>query len=922
MTIATLRTRPIWTSNLRERMSLDGIWNFKLEGRGGWRKTIVPNPWQAEFPDLREQCGVAFYERDIALPESWLNRNIVIHFGAVSYLAEVFFNGQAIGVNEGGYLPFEFLLPQELLTGKNRLQVKVTLPDGDDRTYPEFPFAEIPHGKQSWYGPLGGIWQSVYIEARDARCVASCRVRADLGSGEVALKVDLSGRVSALLYAEISTADGSIVATAEGIASGGSSALTAVVPNVQPWSPESPHLYRVTLRLEINSDAVDTVIETFGFRSFESRDGHFFLNGEPFYMRGALDQDYYPDGICTPPSMEFLDDQLRKAKALGLNTLRCHIKAPDPRYYEAADRLGMLIWTEIPNVETFSERSSRRLRETLEGILARDGNHPSIVVWTIINEDWGMRLREVGLHRQWLAETFDWLKQADPTRLVVDNSPCAPNYHIKTDINDYHYYRSIPERRSEWDQITKEFAGGADWTFSPHGDAVRSGDEPLVISEFGVWGLPHLKALRATDGTDPWWFSGGHLWSDGAAGLLGVEQRFSALRLERVFGSFDAFIEATQWYQFENLKYEIESMRAHQSIAGYVVTEFTDVHWEANGLMDMARNFRIFHKRFAEINADIVILPGLQRWAYWAGEEIALTPNIAAGGKSVPAGSVLEWSMLDKGGHVSVPAIAPLRVEPSAVLKVTIPPLDKAAMVDVHFRLLGPNGSVLAVNRAHIAVHPQNVPKTATVSSNDPGLAERLAALGYAIAAEKDADVFVTRELDAGRVEAIRLGQRVLLLAESGNGSLRHGPPPREQPHVPIVDDIPGIPSQPYFSFPGYGLSNRDGTVWRGDWVTNFSWLRRSGPFADLPGGPLLDLTFDRVVPRAVITGFRPWEFDGRVHGAIVVGWVQKPVATIIEKTLGPGKMVATTFRLTEDAPGCDPTATVLFDCLLRLAVH
>ena len=192
-------------------------------------------------------------------------------------------------------------------------------------------------------------------------------------------------------------------------------------------------------------------------------------------MRAALDQDYYSEGICTPPSLEFLEDQLLKAKALGLNLLRCHIKVPDPRYYDVADRLGMLIWTEIPNVAVFTEASARRMRDTMQGILARDGNHPCIVIWTIINEDWGMRGCEDPAHRAWLAETYDWLKALDPTRLVVDNSPCHGNFHVKTDINDFYYYRSVPERRAEWDALTAEFAAGADWAWSPYGGAQSGG---------------------------------------------------------------------------------------------------------------------------------------------------------------------------------------------------------------------------------------------------------------------------------------------------------------------------------------------------------------------------------------------------------------------------------------------------------------
>ena len=129
----------------------------------------------------------------------------------------------------------------------------------------------------------------------------------------------------------------------------------------------------------------------------------------------------------------------------------------------------------------------------MQGIVERDGNHPSIIIWTIINEDWGTRVIEDAGHRKWLADTYDWLKALDPSRLVVDNSPCHTNFHVKTDINDYHYYRSVPERRAEWDKLTEEFAGGADWTIQPARRCASAGDEPLVVSEFGVWGLPDPK---------------------------------------------------------------------------------------------------------------------------------------------------------------------------------------------------------------------------------------------------------------------------------------------------------------------------------------------------------------------------------------------------------------------------------------------
>jgi beta-galactosidase/beta-glucuronidase len=193
---------------------------------------------------------------------------------------------------------------------------------------------------------------------------------------------------------EIIGPDGAALRTETIPADGASVRHSLALTDVQPWSPDEPRLYTIKTILLADGREVDRRDETFGFRSFEAKDGYLHLNGAPLYLRGALDQDYYPDGFGAPPSVEMLEDQFRKAKAMGLNCLRCHIKVPDPRYYEVADRLGMLIWTEIPNIETFSPASAARLRTTMEGILERDRNHPSIVIWTLINEDWGTRLRE------------------------------------------------------------------------------------------------------------------------------------------------------------------------------------------------------------------------------------------------------------------------------------------------------------------------------------------------------------------------------------------------------------------------------------------------------------------------------------------------------------------------------------------------
>src|SRR5688500_7272139 len=178
----------------RRSLSLDGVWRFRHED-GPWRDAHVPGPWQAEFSDLVDTGGRAVYKRSFALPEGWASQELALQFGAVSYFCEVLLNGQVVVSHEGAFLPFEIVLPATALKTQNELEVRVTMPTADHRAYPDYPFSEVPHGKISWYGRIGGLWQSVALEARDARHVQDIVITAGTdGKAHVALAFSAPAR--------------------------------------------------------------------------------------------------------------------------------------------------------------------------------------------------------------------------------------------------------------------------------------------------------------------------------------------------------------------------------------------------------------------------------------------------------------------------------------------------------------------------------------------------------------------------------------------------------------------------------------------------------------------------------------------------------------------------------------------------------
>jgi hypothetical protein len=380
----------------------------------------------------------------------------------------------------------------------------------------------------------------------------------------------------------------------------------------------------------------------------------------------------------------------------------------------------------------------------------------------------------------------------------------------------------------------------------------------------------------------------------------GVQNRFADWSLTRVFGSLAGFVEAAQWQQFRALKYEIEALRQKASIAGYVITELTDAHWESNGLLDMCRNRRVFHDRFRTINDDTIIVPRWNRVTYWAGETAEIDVYIAHGAGSPLRGARLEIT-LGTMQRLSVPEIVPGTVAALGRIALPIPNEPEASMRSARFELTDADGSVIASNTLDFAIHPAQYrsPVIGTVWSPDSEWRERFGALGYRVSEEPTSEALWIASSHSGEIDThVRQGGRLLLL-------------PEEECDL-----------QPLFPhWQAVKIRKRAKTAWQGDWASTFAWLHRPLAFSRIPGEPLLDETFDRVLPTHVIAGCNLLDFQARVHAGLVVGWIHKPVALAVERRYGKGRFVVSTFRLFRDPPGSDPTATVLLDSLMALAL-
>lgn len=440
--------RPEWCN-------LNGLWRYAVlplgEEPASWDgEILVPFAVESSLSGVGRTVGERqelWYEREFRLPAGWSGKRVLLHFGAVDWRADVWVNGVSMGRHEGGYTPFEFDITPVVKKGDNTLRVRVWDPtDGG----PQPRGKQVAHPEGIWYTPVTGIWQTVWLESVPQQYIRRVVATPDLDRRSFRIAAETYGaRPDDRIEARLS--DGGTVVAAGSASVGADVELHLASPKL--WSPSSPHLYDLEIALVRDGKVVDRAASYAAMRKISTqRDAagivRLCLNDEPLFQFGPLDQGWWPDGLYTAPTDEALVYDIEKTKAFGFNMIRKHIKVEPARWYWHCDRLGMIVWQDMPSGDqadgkpqwqdkhyfTGEEKhrtaaSAECYRREWRDIIDALRGFPSICVWVPFNEAWG-QFETVAV--------AEWTKMYDPSRLV--NPASGGNHYPVGDILDLHNY--------------------------------------------------------------------------------------------------------------------------------------------------------------------------------------------------------------------------------------------------------------------------------------------------------------------------------------------------------------------------------------------------------------------------------------------------------------------------------------------------
>lgn len=529
--------------------NLNGLWEYAIVPKNATDpkiydgKILVPFAIESALSGVQKTVGkdsTLWYKSTVVLPSNMKGKQILLHFGAVDWLTEVFVNGKSVGKHQGGFDPFSFNITSFLKPG-NIQEIKLSVWDPtDDGPQPRGKQVKKPGG--IWYTPVTGIWQTVWLEALPDNYIVSTKQTPDIDSHTITVSAQLN-KSTPNDQLKVEVLDGKNVIASEILGNDGT--VTLKLNDEKLWSPANPFLYDLRVSLIRKNKTIDQVMSYFAMRKISmgaDKNGiqRILLNNKFLFQYGPLDQGWWPDGLYTPATetaMKFDVDQL---KAMGFNMIRKHIKVESARYYNYCDKMGMLIWQDMPSGdlgngwnpnpgiisnETEKKRSPESesyYRKEWTAIMDALHNFPSIVVWVPFNEAWG-QFKTV--------EITEWTMKKDPSRLV--NSASGGNFYNTGHFTDLHNYPQPAMPRPD----------------------LFGKDRILVLGEFGGLGLP----------------IDGHTWQQ--KGNWGYQSFKNATDL---FSKYSSFID--------RMKQLIPL-----GLSAAVYTQTTDVEAETNGLMTYDR---------------------------------------------------------------------------------------------------------------------------------------------------------------------------------------------------------------------------------------------------------------------------------------------------------------------------------------------
>ncbi|MDY0385431.1 glycoside hydrolase family 2 protein [Trichlorobacter sp.] len=550
-------------------LSLNGPWGFAFDDKNvgiqekWWgkpeifTKTIqVPFAFQTELSGINDPSfhDVVWYHKNFVVKKN-PQEQIILHFGAIDFISDVYLNGQFIFHHEGGQTGFSVDITPYLIEGEQQLVVRVF--DSSTDLY-------FPRGKQYWkeksesiwYTRTTGIWQSVWLESLPEKHVSNIRFTPDFDRGIMKADIQVND-IGLPLYLKVSDRAGNIFAhEIDMIVQRNNLVEIKVFHNPKDaeqkaWTPENPYLFNV--EVYYGKDVIKTY---FGVRKISTQDGKIYLNNKPYYLKLILDQGYWPESLLTPPSIEALKKDILLSKAMGFNGARKHQKVEDPYFAYLADQLGYLIWGEMASSIQFSEQSAKYNLSAWEDAVLRDYNHPSIIAWVPLNESWGVpEIRHNLEQQQHSVNLYDLIKKLDSTRLISNND----GWEITvTDICGIHNYchGRIDEKEQQLAfkhdiSSTKNLLASKPAKRPIYAEGYHHQGSPIVLTEFG--GI-------AFDGEQQGW---GYTATNSGAELISEYRRI------------------------------IEAIKDSDSLAGYCYTQLTDVEQEINGLLTYHRETKV-----------------------------------------------------------------------------------------------------------------------------------------------------------------------------------------------------------------------------------------------------------------------------------------------------------------------------------------